>query len=86
MIFVMQKSEIEEIEKLIRFKGYSCVSIHGDKGQKQRDKAYEAFKNGESLILVATDLAARGLDIEGVDLVINYTLPKTVFYIYYYLS
>ncbi len=76
----MEKREIEELEKLIKFKGYSCVSIHGDKGQKQRDLAYSAFKSGQSLILVATDLAARGLDIKGVDLVVNFTLPKTVLF------
>ena len=49
-----------------------CVSIHGDREQRERDAALAAFKNGRSPVMVATDVAARGLDIKGVKMVINF--------------
>src|SRR5690606_30295858 len=55
--------------------GVRAESIHGDKTQADRMKALEAFKAGELEVLVATDVAARGLDIAGVPCVINYDLP-----------
>jgi ATP-dependent RNA helicase RhlE len=57
--------------------GVSAASIHGDKSQADRMKALEAFKSGELEVLVATDVAARGLDVAGVPCVINYDLPHT---------
>ena len=57
--------------------GVSAVSIHGDKSQADRMKALESFKSGELEVLVATDVAARGLDVAGVPCVINYDLPHT---------
>jgi len=54
------------------------TSIHGDKSQDGRTKAVEQFKSGEIPLLVATDVAARGLDIPGVDFVINYSFPLTI--------
>src|SRR5690606_13153429 len=55
--------------------GVKAESIHGDKSQLDRMKALEAFKAGELEVLVATDVAARGLDVAGVPCVINYDLP-----------
>merc|ERR1740120_669968 len=52
--------------------GVSCASIHGDKDQHQRDHALNGLKQGRIKVLVATDVAARGLDIKGVGLVVNY--------------
>ena len=55
----------------------SCT-IHGDKQQVQRDKALQQFKSGKVKVLVATDVASRGLDIPDVELVINYDFPKQI--------
>ncbi|KGA13528.1 hypothetical protein GM51_19505 [freshwater metagenome] len=55
--------------------GHTVVEIHGDKDQKQRNRALAAFKAGEARVMVATDVAARGLDIEALPAVINYELP-----------
>ena len=54
------------------------MSIHGDKSQDQRTKAVADFKDGTTPLLIATDVAARGLDIPGVDYVINYSFPLTI--------
>ena len=59
-------------------KGFSCVSLHGDKSQMARNEAFEKFRSGQVPILVATDVAARGLDIPNVKFVINYSFPLTV--------
>ena len=64
---------------LFQGKGWkNCVSIHGDKSQDQRTKAVADFKDGTTPLLIATDVAARGLDIPGVDYVINYSFPLTI--------
>lgn len=52
--------------------------LHAGKGQEQREEAMEGFKNGTIDILVATDLAGRGIDVKGVTHVINYDMPKTI--------
>jgi ATP-dependent RNA helicase RhlE len=56
--------------------GYKAASIHGNKSQGQRDRALAGFRAGEITVLVATDVAARGIDIPGVAFVINYDLPN----------
>ena len=56
--------------------GFNAASIHGNKSQGQRDRAIKAFRSGEVTVLVATDVAARGIDIPGVSYVINYELPE----------
>ena len=56
--------------------GFDAASIHGNKSQGQRDRAIKAFRAGEIKVLVATDVAARGIDIPGVGYVINYELPE----------
>ncbi|KAG8923330.1 RNA-dependent ATPase [Tulasnella sp. 418] len=58
--------------------GYSVGGIHGDLGQAQRLKALEEFKTGKTGLLVATDVAARGLDIPNVGAVVNYSFPLTI--------
>jgi ATP-dependent RNA helicase DBP3 len=62
---------------LIR-RGRSCTAIHGDKSQADRFSALAQFKSGEIPLLIATDVAARGLDIPNVEYVINYTFPLTI--------
>ena len=66
------------MENSVRQQGYSVAGIHGDLSQSARTTALENFKSGESTILVATDVAARGLDIPDVSAVINYSFPLTV--------
>jgi len=76
VIFVETKRRADEIEVDLWQAGLRVCAIHGDRDQRQREIALEAFKSGENPILVATDVAARGLDISNVGLVINYDMPK----------
>lgn len=78
LIFVLYKKEAPRIESSIQRQGWSCGSIHGDKTQDMRTAALENFKTGKVPLLVATDVAARGLDIPNVDYVINYSFPLTI--------
>jgi ATP-dependent RNA helicase DeaD len=56
--------------------GYDTESIHGDMAQGQRDRVMSKFRHGNSTILVATDVAARGIDVRGIEAVINYDIPR----------
>lgn len=77
LIFSETKREVEKLtEDLLKY-GFKADSIHGDKRQSQRQKALAKFKENYVQILVATDVAARGLDIDNVTHVINYTIPQT---------
>ncbi|PNS20583.1 ATP-dependent RNA helicase dbp3 [Sphaceloma murrayae] len=77
LIFCLYKKEAARVEDFIRYKGYKVTGIHGDLSQQKRTESLEAFKTGKVRLLVATDVAARGLDIPAVKLVINYTFPLT---------
>lgn len=77
LIFSETKRDVEKLTNNLIDRGYKVESIHGDKRQGQRQKALNQFKNNEVTILVATDVAARGLDIKDVSHVINYTIPQT---------
>jgi len=78
LVFCLYKKEATRVEGFIRSKGFRVVGIHGDLSQEQRSRSLEAFKSGKTPILVATDVAARGLDIPSVKLVLNCTFPLTV--------
>ena len=78
IFFVTRKAEARDLEDNLWHKGQKVVSIHGDKDQWEREQALGEFKSGKSNILVATDVAARGLDIPDVEYVINYSFPKTI--------
>jgi superfamily II DNA/RNA helicase len=60
------------------FQGWKCVSLHGDKSQAERTKAFNASRDKECHLLVATDVAARGVDLPNVEHVVNYTFPLTI--------
>ena len=75
LVFVNRKVEANRLGDFLHRDGHNVVEIHGDKDQKQRNKALAAFKAGEARVMVATDVAARGLDIEALPAVINYELP-----------
>jgi ATP-dependent RNA helicase DBP3 len=77
LIFCLYKKEAQRIERFIRSRGFSVAGIHGDMSQRDRIASLEAFKSGKVSLLVATDVAARGLDIPNVKLVINVTFPLT---------
>jgi len=78
ILFVTRKAEARDLEDNLWHRGHRVVSIHGDKDQWEREQALGEFKSGKSNILVATDVAARGLDIPDVEYVINYSFPKTI--------
>eukprot|EP00930_Biecheleria_cincta_P000631 TRINITY_DN10142_c0_g1_i1.p1 TRINITY_DN10142_c0_g1~~TRINITY_DN10142_c0_g1_i1.p1 ORF type:complete len:772 (-),score=164.48 TRINITY_DN10142_c0_g1_i1:205-2520(-) len=72
LVFCATKRLCDQLERELQRGGYRCVAIHGDKDQRQRDQALDDFRGGRINLLAATDVAARGLDIKGVVLVINY--------------
>lgn len=78
LVFCLYKKEATRIEGFIRSKGFKVAGIHGDLSQQQRTASLDLFKRGEVPLLVATDVAARGLDIPAVKLVLNVTFPLTV--------
>jgi len=77
IVFGLVKKEVAKLEDWLNGGGYTCKAIQGDMTQPARIAALEAFKENRVRILVATDVAARGLDIPDVDVVINYTFPLT---------
>ena len=73
--FCNTKNMTDRLAGLLKMRGISCEAIHGDIQQRIREKTLEKFKKGEIAVLVATDVAARGLDIDDVDVVFNYDVP-----------
>ena len=73
--FCNTKSMTDRLAALLKQNGVSCQPIHGDIPQKQREKTLQDFRDGKLTVLVATDVAARGLDIDDVDVVFNYDVP-----------
>jgi ATP-dependent RNA helicase RhlE len=78
LVFSRTKHGAENISKLLRKAGIESAAIHGDKSQGARQKALADFKEGKVKVLVATDIAARGLDIKELGMVINFDLPDVV--------
>jgi len=77
LIFTRTKHRATRLQKQIKAEGYRVTSLHGDRSQGQRQTALKGFKQGHYQILVATDIAARGLDIESISHVINFDIPDT---------
>ena len=75
IIFVSRKTTCEQISNQLWEAGYAVDALHGDRQQFQRTKTMDQFKKSQLRILVATDVAARGLDVKDIDLVINYDFP-----------
>jgi ATP-dependent RNA helicase RhlE len=75
LIFTRTKHGADRVVKLLAGNGIAAAAIHGNKSQPQREKALAAFKAGDVPILIATDIAARGIDVTGVSHVINFELP-----------
>jgi ATP-dependent RNA helicase DeaD len=76
IVFAATKQRADRLAYKLRQEGFSAVTIHGDLSQKQRDNAMHKFKRGTEDILVATDIAARGIDVPAVGNVINYDVPE----------
>merc|ERR1712190_29764 len=76
VIFVETKRGVDTLEMDLHEAGVKVTAIHGDRSQQERDEALHAFKTGANPVLVATDVAARGLDIPNVALVVNFDMPK----------
>ncbi|HEY5647595.1 MAG TPA: DEAD/DEAH box helicase [Pseudomonadales bacterium] len=75
IVFTRTKHGANRVAKKLDQAGIAAEAIHGNKSQNARQRALESFKSGESWVLVATDIAARGIDIEGISHVINFELP-----------
>jgi|EP00505_MAST-04D_sp_SCG-Rhode-Island_P000207 ATP-dependent RNA helicase DBP3 len=78
LVFALYKKEAERLESVLQRKGWKCVAIHGNKTQDARTTALADFKSGKIPLLIATDVAARGLDIPNVECVINCSFPLTI--------
>jgi ATP-dependent RNA helicase RhlE len=76
LVFVRTQVRAERVFKALERAGIVSVTIHGGKEQADRLKVLEAFRNGDTKILIATDVSARGIDIQGVEYVVNYDLPE----------
>ncbi|MBK9207512.1 MAG: DEAD/DEAH box helicase [Anaerolineales bacterium] len=77
LIFARTKYRAQKVAQQIERAGHRVTSLHGDRSQGQRQSALKGFKNGTHQIMVATDIAARGLDVESISHVINYDMPDT---------
>lgn len=80
MIFCNTKKRVDELSGMLRSRGYFAEGLHGDMKQQQRDRVMSRFRNGSIDILIATDVAARGIDIDDIDIVYNYDVPQDVEY------
>lgn len=80
LIFCNTKKKVDELAEVLKKAGYQAEGLHGDMSQAQRDVAMGRFRNGSTNILIATDVAARGIDVDDVEAVINYDIPQDVEY------
>uniref|UniRef100_A0A7S4B8L6 RNA helicase n=2 Tax=Chrysotila carterae TaxID=13221 RepID=A0A7S4B8L6_CHRCT len=78
LVFALYKKEAARVEQTLQRRGFDCIAIHGDQTQAVRSASLQSFKEGKVPLLVATDVAARGLDIPLVQVVINFTFPLTI--------
>ncbi|KAK9667766.1 hypothetical protein RND81_13G010100 [Saponaria officinalis] len=77
LVFVLYQKEADRVERFLQGRGWNVVGIHAGKPQQARTKSLALFKSGTCPLLIATDVAARGLDIPDVEVVINYSFPLT---------
>ncbi len=80
LIFCNTKKKVDEVAEALKQQGYQAEGLHGDMSQHQRDVAMNRFRNGSTNILIATDVAARGIDVDDVEAVINYDIPQDIEY------
>src|SRR5437764_1130576 len=75
IVFCRTRREVDELGEALRARGYTAESLHGEMNQPERDRVMRRFREGQADLLIATDVAARGLDIESVTHVVNYEIP-----------
>jgi ATP-dependent RNA helicase RhlE len=75
LVFTRTKRGADKVVKDLCAAGIDCAAIHGNKSQGQRERTLDAFKSGRAPVLIATDIAARGIDVTGIELVVNFDLP-----------
>ncbi|KAJ3076560.1 DEAD (Asp-Glu-Ala-Asp) box polypeptide 41, partial [Quaeritorhiza haematococci] len=78
LVFAENKNDVDDIHEYLLLKGIDAVAIHGGKDQEEREFAIRAFKTGKADVLVATDVASKGLDFAEIQHVINYDMPKEI--------
>ena len=76
VVFCNTKRQVDELISQLKGRGYFADGIHGDMKQQQRDRVMDDFRSGKVDILIATDVAARGIDVDDVDMVFNYDIPQ----------
>ena len=76
VVFCNTKRQVDELISELKGRGYFADGIHGDMKQQQRDRVMDDFRSGKVDILIATDVAARGIDVDDVDMVFNYDIPQ----------
>ena len=76
VVFCNTKKQVDELVQALQGRGYFAAGLHGDMKQEQRDRVMQGFRTGKTEILVATDVAARGIDVDEVEAVFNYDLPQ----------
>lgn len=76
LVFCNTKSNVDRVVEILKTRGYFSDSLHGDMNQAQREKVMRGFRNGGVEILVATDVAGRGIDVKNIEAVFNYDLPR----------
>jgi ATP-dependent RNA helicase RhlE len=77
LVFIRTKHRTDRVAKVLKRDGFKAQAIHGGRSQSQRQQAINGFRDGKFNVLVATDVAARGLDINGITHVVNFDIPKT---------
>lgn len=80
LIFCNTKRMVDELAENLTGRGYFAEALHGDLSQQQRDRVMAGFRNGQTEILIATDVAARGIDVDDVEAVFNYDIPQDIEY------
>ncbi|MDR0723683.1 MAG: DEAD/DEAH box helicase [Endomicrobium sp.] len=76
IVFCNTKKKVDEVTSSLQARGYGADALHGDMNQSQRDRVMTKFRSGSIEVLIATDVAARGIDVDDIDMVFNYDVPK----------
>jgi ATP-dependent RNA helicase DeaD len=76
LVFCNTKKRVDEVTSSLQARGYAADALHGDMNQTQRDRVMTKFRSGAIELLIATDVAARGIDVDNIDMVFNYDVPK----------
>ena len=76
LVFCNTKKMVDDLTEVLKGRGYFAEGLHGDMSQAQRDRVMKSFRTGKTDILIATDVAARGIDVDDVEAVFNYDIPQ----------